>query len=254
MASPGLATDFFDQVQAQADAGDWQPPQYVPYRHMVDVVVSGSKGDNIHEPLTAKLRIDPSLPPGERVTILQRSEDARGEMDKALDEMIEEIEDEGRTPAVQAQSFWCNAGGAVPSPDDFEIIDDTETHIHLRPTPERRVSLFMQTGDRELDRKERSMAKKLSDRLDGAVVYNKETGRISSAHFHITRPMTVLLIAKIREMKMTQGCTLAPNGHPYVSSFQMDVRVTALGQTITNIMDLTVGDLELISDQSAQTG
>ena len=58
--------------------------------------------------------------------------------------------------------------------------------------------------------------------------------------------MTVLLVAKIREMRMEQGCAIAPNGHAYVSEFSMDVGVTAMGKSITNVMELTVGDLEAI--------
>lgn len=244
---PAQADDIFDILAQRAATGEAEPPAYVPYRHTVDVVVSGSKGDDIHDPLIAKLRIDPSLPAGERVTILEQTEDARGEMEKALREMIEEIEDEDRTPAAQAQSFWCNAGGPVPTPEDFVVIEQTDSLARLQPTPERMVSLFMQTGDRELDSKERSMAKKLSDRLEGEIVYDKPSGKIRSGTFNITRPMTVLLIAKIRQMDMVQGCSLAPNGHPYISSFSMDVGVTALGKKITNVMELTVGDLELIS-------
>lgn len=247
IAPPSFAADIFDILAQRESEGTARPPTFVPYRHTVDVIVSGSKGDDIHDPLIAKLRIDPSLPAGERVTVLEQTDDARGEMEKALREMIEEIEDEDRTPAAQAQSFWCNAGGPVPTPVDFTVIEETDNLARLQPTPERMVSLFMQTGDRELDSKERSMAKKLSDRLEGEIVYDKPSGHIRSGAFNITRPMTVLLIAKIRQMEMVQGCSLAPNGHPYISSFSMDVGVTALGKKITNVMELTIGDLELIS-------
>lgn len=247
LSVPVQAADIFDILAQNAASGEAEPPKFVPYRHTVNVVVSGSKGDDIHAPLIAKLRIDPSLPAGERVTILEQSEDARGEMEKALREMIEEIEDEDRTPAAQAQSFWCNPGGSVPTADDFTVIEQTDTAARLKPTPERLVSLFMQTGDRELDRKERSMAKKLSDRLDGELIYDKPSGKIRSGQFNITRPMTVLLVAKIRKMDMTQGCSLAPNGHPYISRFSMDVVVTAMGKKITNVMDISVGELELIA-------
>lgn len=246
LSAPAQADDIFDILARKTATGEVQPPAYVPYRHTVDVIVSGSKGDDVHEPLVAKLRIDPSQPAGERVSILEQSVDARGEMEKALREMIEEIEDEDRTPAAQAQSFWCNVGGSVPTADEFTVIEQTDTLARLQPMPERMVSLFMQTGDRELDRKERSMAKKLSDRLEGEIVFDKPSGHIRSGTFNITRPMTVLLVAKIRQMEMVQGCSLAPNGHPFVSSFSMDVGVTALGQKITNVMELTVGDLELI--------
>lgn len=254
LVTPVQAEDIFDILSRNDAIGRATPPDFVPYRHTVDVIVSGSKGDDIHEPLSAKLRIDPSLPAGERVSILERSGEARGEMEKALREMIEEIEDEDRTPTAQAQSFWCNPGGAVPTPDDFAIIEQTDRSARLQPTAERMVSLFMQTGDRELDRKERSMAKKLSDRLEGELVYAKPSGQIASARFSITRPMTVLMIAKIRKMEMEQGCSIAPNGHPYVSDFSMNVEVTALGKHITNVMELSVGDLELISPAAEQTG
>ena len=250
-AAPAQAADIFDILARNAA----MPPAFVPYRHTVDVVVSGSKGDDVHDPLLAKLRIDPSQPAGERVTMLARSEDARGEMEKALREMIEEIEDEDRTPAAQAQSFWCNPGEALPTAEDFSVVEETDRAARLRPTSERRVSLFMQTGDRELDSKERSMAKKLIDRLEGEVVYDKPSGKMTSASFHITRPMTVLLIAKIKQMKMEQGCSVAPNGHPYVSSFSMSVNVKALGKEITNNMAITVSDLEPIGQlQPGQTG
>jgi hypothetical protein len=247
LSAPAYAENIFDILARKEATGAADIPQYVPYRHTVDVIVSGSKGDNIHAPLVAKLRIDPSRPAGERVTILEQSEDARGEMEKALREMIEEIEDADRTPAAQAQSFWCNAGGAVPTPEDFSVIEETDSLARLKPSPERMVSLFIQSGDRELDSKERSMAKKLSDRLEGEIVYDKPSGLIRSGAFNITRPMTVLLIAKIRQMEMVQKCSIAPNGHPYISSFSMDVGVTALGKKITNVMELTVGDLELIT-------
>lgn len=247
IAAPAQAEDIFDILAREAAMDQAEPPAFVPYRHTVDVIVSGSKGDTIHTPLAAKLRIDPSQPPGERVVILEQTEDARGEMEKALREMIEEIEDEDRTPAAQAQSFWCNPGGALPTAEDFAVVAETETTARLRPTPERMVSLFMQTGDRELDSKERSMAKKLVDRLEGELVYDKPSGKIASASFHITRPMTVLLIAKIKQMKLEQGCTIAPNGHPYVSNFSMNVDVKALGKEITNNMAITVSELEPIS-------
>ncbi|MGB6230869.1 MAG: hypothetical protein WBF53_12190 [Litorimonas sp.] len=250
LSSPAQAEDAFALFAAQSGP-EARPPAHVPYRHTVEVTVSGSKGDTVHDPLTARLRIDPSRPAGERVTVLERGAEARGEMEKALREMIEEIEDPERTPAAQAQSFWCNAGGEPPTPADFAVVEDTDTHIALRPSAERMVSMFMQTGDRELDRKERSMAKKLSDRLEGHIVYGKPSGLIRSAHFNITRPMTVLMVAKIRQMKMDQTCSLAPNGHPYVSEFSMDVRVTALGSKISNVMELTVGDLEWIGDAPA---
>ncbi|GHA86390.1 hypothetical protein GCM10009069_07000 [Algimonas arctica] len=246
LSAPAHAEDIFDILTRNAATGATVLPQYVPYRHTVDVIVSGSKGDDAHAPLEAKLRIDPSRPAGERVTILEQSEDARGEMEKALREMIDEIEDADRTPAAQAQSFWCNPGGAMPTPEDFSVIEQTDSFARLKPTPARMVSLFMQTGDRELDSKERSMAKKLSDRLEGEIVYDKPSGLIRSSAFNITRPMTVLLIAKIRQMEMVQGCSIAPNGHPYISRFSMDVGVTALGKKITNVMELTVGDLERI--------
>lgn len=247
-ALPAQAQSIYTILADRAASDVSTPPAFVPYRHTVDVTVSGSKGDDIYDPLMAKLRIDPSAPAGERVTLLAKTEGARGEMEKALREMIEEIEDEDRTPSAQAQSFWCNVGGDVPTPEDFTLIEERPELARLRPSAERMVSMFMQTGDRDLDRKERSMARKLTDRLDGEVVFDKPSGLMRSASFNVTRPMTVLMIAKIRRMDMSQDCAVAPNGHPYVSEFSMDVGVTALGQDITNVMEIAVSDLELIED------
>lgn len=244
-AHPAVASEIFEITAENRASGATQTPASVPYIHTVDVRVSGRKGDKERRPLTAKLRIDPSQPEGSRVAIVERSEADSKDMEKALDDLIEQIEE--NDPEDQADGFWCSArdSEAFPiTPENFTILSEEDGTTRLKPVPDRMVQLMMGEDDlRELDGRERGIAKKLVDRLEGELRLASQDGHMQGMQFEMTRPMTVMLIAKIKQMAMEVECERAPNGYPFVSRFSMYVEAGAFGQDMVNHMELRVGEL-----------
>lgn len=256
-ALPAAASDIFDIAAQNRASGATQTPDTVPYIHTVDVIVSGRKGKKEQAPVTAKLRIDPSQAEGSRVTILSRSDADAEDMNTALEDLIEQIEENDQED--QADGFWCSARDSdafAISPENFSILSEDNGTTRLKPNPDRMVQLMMGEDDiSELDGRERAIAKKLFDRLEGELRLNSEDGQMQGMSFEMTRPMTVMLIAKIKEMAMDVECERAPNGYPYVSRFFMHVEAGAFGQDMVNDMELRVGELtpirassEIVSD------
>lgn len=255
LALPAGASDIFDITASNRASGATRTPETVPYIHTVDVRVSGRKGDDERDPVTARLRIDPSQPEGERVTILSRSETDAKDMNNALEDLIEQIEENDLED--QADGFWCSArdSDAFPiTPENFSIIADDGGIVRLKPVPERKVQLMMGEDDLgELDGRERGIAKKLIDRLEGELRLDRADGHMDGMSFRMTRPMSVMLIAKIKQMAMDVDCERAPNGYPYVSRFSMYVEAGAFGQDMVNNMELSVSDLTPIVGTAPDT-
>ena len=245
LGSPAFASNIFEIAAENRATGATKTPETVPYIHTVDVTVAGSKGDEIREPLTARLRIDPSQPEGSRVTVLSRSESDAKDMEKALEDLIEQIEENDLED--QADGFWCSArdSDAFPiSPENFTVLAEGNGITRLRPVPERKVQLMMGEDDLDdLDGRDRAIAKKLIDRLDGELRLSSVDGHMAGMSFEMTRPMSVMLIAKIEQMSMDVECDRAPNGYPFVSRFSMYVEAGAFGQDMVNDMELIVSDL-----------
>lgn len=242
---PAFASDIFEITAQNRATGATHTPDSVPYIHTVDVRVSGSKGDKEREPVTAKLRIDPSQPEGSRVTILSMSQTDGKDIDNAIEELIEQIEENDLED--QTDGFWCSArdSDAFPiSPETFTIMAEREGVTHLKPVPERMVQLMMGEDDlSELDGRDRAIAKKMIDRLEGELRLDSSDGHMAGMSFEMTRPMKVMLIAKIQQMAMEVDCERAPNGYPFVSRFSMHVKAGAFGQNMVNDMELIVSDL-----------
>ena len=245
LSTPAFASDIFEIAAENRASGATKTPETVPYLHTVDVTVSGSKGDEIREPVTARLRIDPSQPEGSRVTILSRTNEDAKDMNKALEDLIEQIEENDLED--QVDGFWCSARDSEDfpiSPENFTVLSEENGVTRLRPVPERKVQLMMGEDDiDELDGRDRAIAKKLIDRLDGELRLSSVDGQMAGMSFEMTRPMSVMLIAKIKQMAMDVECDRAPNGYPYVSRFSMYVEAGAFGQDMVNDMELIVSDL-----------
>lgn len=245
ISAPAMGSDIFEIAAQNRASGATQTPATVPYVHTVDVRVSGRKGDKEREPLTAKLRIDPSQPEGSRVIIVERSEADSKDMEKALDDLIEQIEENDLED--QADGFWCSARDSEAFPitsENFTILSEEEGTTRLKPVPDRMVQLMMGEDDlSELDGRERGIAKKLVDRLEGELRLDSQDGHMQGMQFEMTRPMSVMLIAKIKQMAMEVECDRAPNGYPFVSRFSMYVEAGAFGQDMVNHMELRVGEL-----------
>ncbi|MEM7728007.1 MAG: hypothetical protein AAF311_01900 [Pseudomonadota bacterium] len=256
LAAAPASADIFDIAAANRASGTTDTPTTVPYIHTVEATVSGRKGDTVKAPVTARLRIDPSRPEGERVTILSRSDSDAQEMDNALEDLIEQIEENDAED--QADGFWCSArdSDAFPiTPDNFTVIADEGGTTRLKPVPDRMVQLMMGEDDlSELGGRERAIAKKLIDRLDGELRLDSADGQMRGMSFEMTRPMSVMLIAKIKQMAVSVECDRAPNGYPFVSRFSMHVEAGAFGQDMVNDMELRVSELTPVEAYAATTG
>ncbi|MGB3455698.1 MAG: hypothetical protein WBG08_03555 [Litorimonas sp.] len=251
MAAPASA-DIFEIAAANRASGATDTPATVPYIHTADVTVSGRKGDEVQDPVTARLRIDPSQPPGERVSVLSRSDADSEEMNTALADLIEQIEENDLED--QRDGFWCSArdrGDFAVTPANYAVIGESDGIVRLEPTPDRRVQLMMGEDDLdELDGQERGIAKRLADRLEGELHLDASDGQMRGMAFRMTRPLRVMLIAKVKAMDVAVECDRAPNGYPYVSRFSMHVTAGAFGRDMVNDMEIVVGELTPVGSDS----
>lgn len=254
LSAPAFASDIFEIAAANRASGAMNAPKTVPYLHTVDVTVSGRKGDEVREPVTARLRIDPSQPQGSRVTILSRTNEDVKDMNKALEDVIEQIEE--NEPEEQAEGFWCSARDSDEfpvTPENFTVLGEENGTTRLKPVPDRMVQLMMGEDDLDdLPGRERSIAKKMGDRLEGEIHLNSSNAQLQAMRFEITRPVTIMLIAKIKEMAMEVDCDPAPNGYPYVSRFFMHVEGGAFGFDMVSDVELHISDLTPIDAVSEE--
>ncbi|MEM9600833.1 MAG: hypothetical protein AAF926_07410, partial [Pseudomonadota bacterium] len=189
MVSTATASDIFEITAENRMSGATDTPDSVPYIHTVDVHVSGRKGDKEREPVTARLRIDPSQPEGSRVTILSRSDADEKDMNNALEDLIEQIEENDLED--QTDGFWCSARDSEAFPitsENFSITAEENGTTRLAPVPSRMVQLMMGEDDlSELGGRERGIAKKLDDRLEGELQLDSSDGHMQGMRFRMTR-------------------------------------------------------------------
>lgn len=254
LSSPAFASDIFDILERNAADGEMSPPHFVPYRHTVDVRLVEAEGED-HEEIGARLRIDPSQPPGERVTVLSSTVPPDN---KGLAEFIEDIESEENSPAHQAENFWCHAARRKDGVErvtraDFTVLEETETMARLAPNEQAVAYLMTLAATGEASGSEKNMIRRLVKRLEADMTFDKPSGHLRQVRLNLIRPMRVMLVAKIKSMKMVQDCAMAPNGHPYAQSLYMHFGVSAFGEQAISDMYLNVSDLELIVDSDVNT-
>lgn len=251
VAGPAQAKDFTTYLNEQ---GLTPPPQHVAYRYTVEIEATGEQWDGgaveATEPVWARLSIDPSRPDGERVQVIDQSLSGDRDSREALNEMIGELEQDAKSDAVLAENFYCDPtllstrSGQDASLSEMEIIRETDEYVWLRPSPDMMVAM-MEMDD--TDKSERKMAKRLAKRLDGTLVLSKPDLKMQAITVEMTRPMTVMLVAKIEAMRMSSTCRIAPNGHAYLANFNMHMAMSALGEGGASDIRLRVSDLEPLS-------
>lgn len=106
---------------------------------------------------------------------------------------------------------------------------------------------IMMDGEDEADmsKSDRKMMKKMMERLDGEFILSKPDARLKSLKIWLTRPMTMAVIAKIKEIEITQSCAMAPNGFTYSDRMTMRVKAKALGVGMEQNMDIQISELTL---------
>jgi len=249
IAPSAEAEDILSLIERTAKVERPVPPSIVPYNYIVDVVMSGREGKDIKEPFMAKLLIDPSASADGRVTILSASSDEHGE---EFTEFLNELQDPDTSPEDMADEFWCESGNSNLfddediSLDDFTVVSETEAEAIIKPNLSRMAGIMMDADDAEdMSKSERKMIKRMMKRLDGEFVVSKPDVRLQSMKIWMTRPMTVAVIAKLKQMEVTQSCAVAPNGFTYRDSMTMRVEAKALGIGVEQNMDIKISGLTL---------
>lgn len=243
------AEDIRSILERQSKVEQPVPPALNPYNYTIDVVMSGREGKDVQEPFTAKLLIDPSAAPEARVTVLSVSHEEHPDDFK---DFIKETTNPETTSEDLAEEFWCESAdnelfdGEDISVDDFTVISETATEAVIKPNIALMAEIMMDGGDEEeMSKSDRKMMKKIMKRLDGEFVVSKPDARLKSLKIWLTRPMTMAVIAKIKEMEITQSCAMAPNGFTYSDSMTMRVKAKALGIGVEQNMDIKVSGLTL---------
>jgi len=235
-------------LERQSKVEQPAPPKIVPYNYTVDISFSEGKGDEV-EAFTAKLLVNPILSGEERVRILSTSDEDYGD---EFEEMLKEMRDPETMPEEMSEEFWCESGdnelfdGGDISVDDFTVISETDTEAVVKPNQALMAKIMMDGDDEEeMSKSDRKMMKKMMERLDGEFVLSKPDARLRHFKIWLTRPMTMAIVAKMKEMEITQSCAMAPNGFTYTDSVTMRVKAKALGKSMNQSMDIQISNLIL---------
>lgn len=240
-AGPAHANDIMDILAAKANAPARLAPTTIEYTYTLTLDLKEREGKALSEG-QAVLRIDPTQPPGSRTDIISAS-DIENE---ALKNFIEEIEDKDNTMKKQASGFWCGPSNPEArsefNPETLTIISQDETQAVLRPDATKLAALLMQS-DENAEKNGKTMMKKLLKRIEGDITLSKPSGEMTGFTVRMTRPMTMMIVAKLNEMDVVQSCELAPNGHYRLSRLEMNVAGKAMGSRFGQEIDMRVSDL-----------
>lgn len=235
------AEDILSLLERKSETPASVAPDTIPYSYTLTLDVKERDGKNLSEG-QAVLRIDPTQPPGSRSTIITAS-DVESE---ALQNFIKEIEAEDNTMTKQASGFWCGSSDPEAKsdfdPDTFIVLSEDDRQAVLKPDVEKLAELLMD-ADENGDKDDRKMMKRLMKRIEGEVTLAKPSAEMTGFKVRMTRPMTMMLVAKLNQMDVEQSCALAPNGHYHLSHLKMNVAGKAMGSRFGQEIDMKVSEL-----------
>ena len=241
------AEDILSILKQKSKVERPAPPLINPYNYTVDVVMSGSEDKNDSDPFTAKLLVDPSAAPEQRVTIISTSSE---DYTEDFEGFLKEIRDTEKSPEDLAKEFWCESDDNDLFDDDdisadvITLVSETDTEVVIKPNLALMAEMMMDADeDEDMSKSDRKMMKKMMERLDGEFVLSKADARLQRMKIWLTRPMTVKLVAKLKKMEVTQSCAMAPNGFSYTDSMTMHVKAKALGIGVEQNMDVKISGL-----------
>ena len=248
LAAPAQAEDIMSILARKVDTPARLAPKTIEYSYTLTVDIKSREGKDLSEG-QAVIRVDPSKPAGSRKQIISISDPEN----EALQDFLKDSEDPDNTPDKRAKNFWCGDSGAESNDEigltsdlsNITVISENETEAVLRPDLPSLAKLLMQSDGNPEDagKDERKMAKKLIERIEGNVTLAKPSGEMKGFSVRMTRPMTMKLVAKLKEMDVSQTCALAPNGHYHISTMKMNVQGKALGSRFGQEIDMRISDL-----------
>ena len=216
------------------------PPTTIPYTYTVDLRSVTQEGDGPAEALSAEIRVDPSQPPGARTQLIS-SQNADSEMgEEIVGGFRDTIEDADNTPEKMAEGFYC----ALDPELETQVVSEgpSETVLQVDAAS---LMMAMQGEDADgMSKRDRKMMEKIARRMDTELRVDRPTGQVRSMAVRLREPVTLMVVAKIRQMEFAQSCTAAPDGNLRSDVFTMMTEAGALGQTMTTTMTVTLRDLQ----------
>ncbi len=242
LAPPAQAEDILSILARKADGPTRLAPKTIDYTYTLNVDVKTRDGKDLSE-AQAVLRINPTQPAGARVQIISAS-DVNSE---ALQDFLKEVEDPDNTMTKQAEGFWCGDSNPDSEPDfdpeNFTVIAQDESQAVLKPKPGKLAELLVMESDGNADKSDRKMMKKLMKRVEGEMTLSKPSGELKGFSVRMTRPMTMMLVAKLKVMTIDQSCELAPNGHYRIGRLKINVDGKALGSRFGQNLEMRISEL-----------
>lgn len=243
LAVPVQAADIMTILAQKGQTPARLAPETIDYTYTLTVDVKNREGKDLSEG-QAVLRIDPTQPPGFRAQIISASD----EESEALQDFLKQIEDPENTLDKQAEGFWCGSSDKKTqtdfNPENFTVIFEDDTQAILRPELTKLAELLMQSDENDqMKKQERKMMERLMDRIDGEVTLAKPSAEMTGFKVRMTRPMTMMLVAKLKVMDVEQSCELAPNGHYRIGTMKLNVEGKALGSRFGQALDMRISDL-----------
>jgi len=241
-AAPAHAEDIMSILARQAEMPVRLAPSSIDYIYTLTVDIQEREGKDVTQG-QAVLRIDPSQPAGSRAQILSASD----EDSESLKNFLEEVEDPDNTMTKQAEGFWCGQSESESQSDfnleDFIVVSEDDTQAVLKPKPGMLAELLVMESDGNADKSDRKMMKKLMKRIDGELTLAKPSGEMKGFSVRMTRPLTMMIVAKLKVMTVDQSCELAPNGHYRIGTMKMNVEGKAMGSRFGQMLDMRISDL-----------
>ena len=276
------AEDIRSILARQAETPSAPIPTTIPYSYTFSIDATSIDGKKT-EDVQAVLRIDPSQPAGSRAQILSASdpesdvvtdlieefEDPEKTMEKQAEgfwcgrpDMTASAEDAEDEDAEDEDAGDEDAGDedkkdedtknlnsekeetADPQtvPADFEVLLETPSEAVIRPS-QRKMAEILIESNKNADKNGRKMMEKLAERMDGYTTLSKPDAQMKGFKVSMTRPLTMMIVAKLKTMDMEQNCALAPNGFYHLSEFKVHVDGKAVGKRFGQNMTLQISEL-----------
>ncbi|MEZ5999206.1 hypothetical protein [Hyphomonas sp.] len=176
--------------------------------------------------LNAEAQVDPSLPEGERLTLISPTADTlEGEAAKRYEELREK---------TSGDRIWCSSFNENIPADAKMISESGEAAVYsFTPLP----------GDD-------TETAKVYKHLTGRVTVSKEAPGILAFEMFAEKPFKPAMVAKIDSFSMKADCGRSPDGRTYVESLALDISGNAMMQPFSQSERRTVTNLVALPDTS----
>ncbi|WP_321490945.1 hypothetical protein [uncultured Hyphomonas sp.] len=156
--------------------------------------------------LKAEAQVDPSLPEGERLTLISPAADT---LDGDAAERLVELKEN-----TSGDKIWCsNFNQNIPA--DAKMVSESGEAAVYSFTP-------LPGEDKE--------TAKVYKHLTGRVTVSKDAPGILSFEMFAEKPFKPAMVAKVDRFSMKADCARAPDGRTYVQTLAMDVSGNAMMQ------------------------